>query len=194
MTKEYALSVDRTLDCAGLACPMPIVKTQKTIETMEEGHVLEVQATDKGSIADLQAWARSAGHHYLGTKPEGQLLRHFVRKGSASEAKAQPRHPLTVTNEELLETLSTSEAFMVLDVREPAEYAFGHIPGAVSIPLGELANASNTLSLSSPIYIICRTGARSDLACQLLTEQGFGEVYNVLPGMIGWQGQTVNIV
>ena len=47
------------LDAKGLACPMPIVKTKKAMSDLEDGQVLEVQATDKGSKADLKAWAES---------------------------------------------------------------------------------------------------------------------------------------
>lgn len=192
--KQYELKADVMLDCAGLACPMPIVRTKKTMETMEEGSVLEVQATDKGSLADLQAWARGAGHHYLGTVTEGSLLKHYVRKGGANEGNEPPKHPLIVTNDELKVMLDSPNPILLLDVREPAEYAFGHIPGAVSIPLGELAASTDELHSSSRIYVVCRTGTRSDLACRLLAERGFEQVHNVLPGMTGWQGQLAKSV
>ena len=51
------IQVDHILDAKGLACPMPIVKTKQKMEQLLPGHVLEVQATDKGSIADIQSWA-----------------------------------------------------------------------------------------------------------------------------------------
>ena len=50
---------DVQLDAKGLACPMPIVKTKKAMNDVEEGQVLEVQATDKGSVADLAAWSKA---------------------------------------------------------------------------------------------------------------------------------------
>lgn len=46
------------LDAKGLACPMPIVKTKKRMKDLKAGEVLEIQATDKGSTADLEAWAK----------------------------------------------------------------------------------------------------------------------------------------
>ena len=49
---------------------------------LEEGQVLEVQATDKGSKADLAAWASTVGHQYLGTVEEGDVLYHYIRKCS----------------------------------------------------------------------------------------------------------------
>ena len=54
------------LDAKGLACPMPIVKTKKAMNNLQAGEVLEVQATDKGSKADIKAWAESTGHQYIG--------------------------------------------------------------------------------------------------------------------------------
>ena len=68
------IKADFQLDAKGLACPMPIVKTKKTMNELEEGQVLEVQATDKGSKADLAAWAETVGHQYIGTVEEGDVL------------------------------------------------------------------------------------------------------------------------
>jgi TusA-related sulfurtransferase len=56
------IKTDFVLDAKGLACPIPIVKTKKAINGLEGGQVLEVQATDKGSKADIKAWSESNGH------------------------------------------------------------------------------------------------------------------------------------
>ena len=61
------IKTNSVLDAKGLACPMPIVRTKKAMNGLEAGEVLEVQATDKGSTADMKAWAESTGHQYLGT-------------------------------------------------------------------------------------------------------------------------------
>ena len=80
------IKANEILDAKGLACPMPIVKTKKTMTKLPEGHVLEIQATDKGSTADLKAWADNSGHHYIGTiEEEGMLLKHYFRKSSTNE-------------------------------------------------------------------------------------------------------------
>ena len=76
------IKADIQLDAKGLACPMPIVKTKKSMNDLDEGMVLEVQATDKGSKADLAAWANTVGHQYLGTVEEGEILYHYIRKCS----------------------------------------------------------------------------------------------------------------
>lgn len=186
------LKANITLDARGLACPMPIVKTKKAMTGLEAGQVLEVQATDKGSKADIKAWAESTGHQYLGTLEEGDVLKHYLRKSSSDET-IERKHPNVVTNEELQSKLEANENMMVLDVRETAEYAFNHIPNAISIPLGELEARMNELNQDQTIYIVCRTGNRSDLAAQKLAEKGFSNVLNVIPGMSQWNGTTDRI-
>ncbi|MBT2282468.1 sulfurtransferase TusA family protein [Paenibacillus polymyxa] len=184
------MKVDQTLDCKGLACPMPIVRTKKAMDQLGAGQVIEIQATDKGSLADIQGWAKNTGHHYLGTVEDSDVLKHYVRKASVTETKEEKKHPHVISNHELEKKLADNEKITVLDVREPAEYAFKQITGAISIPLGELENRIQELNPEEDIYVVCRTGSRSDLACQLLTEQGFKKVNNVEPGMTGWTGPT----
>ncbi|QKS71623.1 sulfurtransferase TusA family protein [Paenalkalicoccus suaedae] len=175
---------DVRLDAKGLACPMPIVKTKKAMADLAAGKVIEIQATDKGSLADLKAWSTKNGHHYLGTDEDGDVLIHYVRKGS-DEDQQEKKHEAVATNDELASKL---DEVTVLDVREEAEYHFGHIPGAVSVPLGELEAKMSEIPTDKAIYVVCRTGSRSDLAAQMLTEKGFNEVVNVLPGMTEWEG------
>ena len=92
---------DKVCNAKGLACPMPIVRTKKAMEEIDPGQVLEVLATDKGSLADIQGWARNTGHQYLGTKEDGDVLRHYLRKADPSETKEETKHPHITTNEEL---------------------------------------------------------------------------------------------
>lgn len=181
--------VDETLDCKGLSCPMPVVRTKKAMEELKSGQVLQVEATDKGSLADLRSWAQRTGHEYLGFKEEGEVLRHFLRKASEEEAKPEKKHPDVVDLKELERRMMDAD-MEILDVREPMEYAFGHIPGARSIPFGELEERIGELNPGKEYYVICRTGSRSDAACQLLSEKGFSKVRNVIPGMKDWAGET----
>ena len=184
------IKTDKVLDAKGLACPMPIVKTKKTINELEPGQVLEIQATDKGSTADLKAWAKGSGHQYLGTTETDGVLNHYLRKASIEEEKPETKHIVVVNNEELQNKLDANEEILLVDVREEAEYSFNHIPGAVSIPLGELEDRVNELNKEAAVYVVCRTGSRSDLASQKLVENGFNNVTNVVPGMSEWTGAT----
>jgi rhodanese-related sulfurtransferase/TusA-related sulfurtransferase len=172
---------------------MPIVKTKKAIESVESGQVVEIQATDRGSLADIQGWAKNTGHQYLGTIEEGSVLKHYIRKSNPSEVKPEAKYERTMTTEELQAKLSGGEAITVLDVREPAEYAFRHVAAAINIPLGELEGRIGELKSDAAIAVICRTGTRSDLACLTLAGKGFTNVVNILPGMIDWNGPTAKM-
>ncbi|MDQ0162152.1 sulfurtransferase TusA family protein [Bacillus alveayuensis] len=183
------IKANQIVDAKGLSCPMPIVKTKKAMNDLESGQVIEVQATDKGSTADIKAWAESTGHQYLGTIEEGDILKHYIRKETDKDTNGETKFPNVVTNEELQALLENNEEMVIVDVRESAEYAFGHIPGAKSIPLGELEERMGELNQSDVIYVVCRTGTRSDLAAQKLSENGFKNVYNVVPGMSKWTGR-----
>lgn len=71
---------DQLLDATGLACPMPIVKTKKAIDTLASGQVLEVRATDKGAQSDLAAWARSTGHELLQSTENNGVYAFWIKK------------------------------------------------------------------------------------------------------------------
>ncbi|WP_079529968.1 MULTISPECIES: sulfurtransferase TusA family protein [Halobacillus] len=184
------IEANERLDAKGLACPMPIVKTKKALTNLEPGQVIEVQATDKGSTADIKAWAESTGHQYLGTVEEREVLTHYVRKASESETNGETKHEDVTELEDLRSKVDGDEDLSILDVREPAEFAFGHIPGAINIPLGELEERFEELNEDDELHVICRTGSRSDLAAQKLSGKGYKHVRNVVPGMAEWEGPT----
>ena len=73
----------------------------------------------------------------------------------------------------------------VLDVREPDEFASGHIPGATLIPLGQLSSRLNELPKDKTIVAVCRSGNRSGQATELLLQQGF-DAHNMQGGMNAW--------
>jgi rhodanese-related sulfurtransferase len=76
---------------------------------------------------------------------------------------------------------------MVLDVREPAEYAHGHVPGAVNLPQAELAMRLEELPRDRPIRVICQAGFRSLRSAQFLRQSGFERVATVLGGTAAWE-------
>lgn len=76
---------------------------------------------------------------------------------------------------------------LVVDVREPDEWAAGHAPGAVHIPLGDVpARLDELPSTEEPLPLACRSGGRSERAAQWLIQQGF-DVVNVTGGMRAWR-------
>lgn len=74
------MKADLVVDAKGLACPMPIVRTKKAMDTLQSGQVLEIHVTDKGAKNDLSAWAKSAGHEMIDMTEEGDVLKFWVRK------------------------------------------------------------------------------------------------------------------
>lgn len=75
---------------------------------------------------------------------------------------------------------------VVVDVREPWEYRQGHVPGAVLMPLGELAQRAGELDAGRPVAVICATGNRSQSGSAVLGQKGFKTIYNVRGGTLGW--------
>ena len=74
------MKADKTLDCVGLYCPMPIVKTAQEIKKMNVGEVLEVLADDKGIKQDMPAWCKATGNECLSIKEEGNEVHVYVKK------------------------------------------------------------------------------------------------------------------
>ena len=74
------MKADHSLDCMGLYCPMPIVKTAAKIKELKPGEVLEVVADDKGIKKDMPAWCQTTGHEFLGVEEEGGEIRVYVKK------------------------------------------------------------------------------------------------------------------
>lgn len=74
------ITTDQVLDCSGLACPMPIIKTRKAIDALLVGQVLMMTATDPGSTADMQAWTKKTGHELLSAeKTDGKFV-FYIKK------------------------------------------------------------------------------------------------------------------
>jgi tRNA 2-thiouridine synthesizing protein A len=82
MTVSNEPTTDNTtqLDARGLRCPMPIVKTAQAIKTVEPGKLLEVLATDPGSVADFSAWSRSTGNEIVDSSVQDGVYRFVLRR------------------------------------------------------------------------------------------------------------------
>lgn len=123
-----------------------------------------------------------------------------LKCGQMPDAPAQAAEPtwapLTFTfagiweiHPEALEEIAAR--VQVVDVREPAEYngPLGHIKGAVSMPLGEVAAKAGSLARDKPLVAVCRSGARSAQACVILQRAGLSEVANLAGGMLRWRAE-----
>ncbi|MFN7727347.1 MAG: sulfurtransferase TusA family protein [Rubrivivax sp.] len=74
------MDTDKTLDTRGLNCPLPILKTKKTLTDMAPGEVLTVLSTDPGSMRDFQAFCRQTGHELVSQTPQGAEFIHVLRR------------------------------------------------------------------------------------------------------------------
>ncbi len=68
------------LDCKGLNCPMPVVKTKKAIDSMQSGQILLVEATDKGAKADITAMVKRTGNELLEVEEKDNVFTFFIKK------------------------------------------------------------------------------------------------------------------
>jgi len=77
---ETSMNFDKEFDASGLACPLPIVKTKKSLNDMASGQVLRVVSTDPGSVCDMAAFAEQTGNALLESGEEGGKYVFFLKK------------------------------------------------------------------------------------------------------------------
>ena len=99
----------------------------------------------------------------------------------------------TVAVADLAASLATRPDALVVDVREPQEYASGHVPGAVSMPLSTVPVRHHELPRDLTVHLICQAGGRSAQAAAWLAKQGY-RVANVTGGTGAWIGQGHRVV
>lgn len=78
------MKADMILDCIGLYCPMPIIKTAKKIKSLAIGDTLEILSDDEGIRKDIPAWCKQTGNTFLDLEEEGGKFRVFIRVGLTS--------------------------------------------------------------------------------------------------------------
>ncbi len=111
-----------------------------------------------------------------------------VQHGIADWARAaRPVRSIPrVTSRRLLRSLRSESPLVVLDVREASEFREGHIPGAVNLPLGELAGRTGEVPPDAPVVVHCEHGYRSAAALSLLEQAGFTSLSHADEGFSGW--------
>lgn len=93
----------------------------------------------------------------------------------------------SISGEELKEKMERGNV-QLIDVREPHEFAMGHIKGARNVPLSQIEQLS--VVKNSSVYVICQSGMRSKRAYKILNKKGI-DVINVTGGMLKWNGAVV---
>ena len=74
------MNFDKELDARGLNCPLPILRSKKTLNEMTSGQVLKIIATDPGSVKDFAAFAKQTGNELIDQQTEGEEFVHVMRR------------------------------------------------------------------------------------------------------------------
>ncbi|MBI5816292.1 MAG: sulfurtransferase TusA family protein [Nitrospinae bacterium] len=74
------MNADKCIDCKGLSCPEPILHTKMAINSLSSGQVLEVLATDPGSVNDMAAWSKRTGNPIVGSSETGGVYQFFIKR------------------------------------------------------------------------------------------------------------------
>jgi tRNA 2-thiouridine synthesizing protein A len=75
-----SVAADQILDCSGLDCPMPVLKTKKAVDGLKVGQVLKMIATDSGSHEDMATWTQKTGHELVDSEQQGGKFIFYIRK------------------------------------------------------------------------------------------------------------------
>ncbi|MGC3975715.1 MAG: rhodanese-like domain-containing protein [Nitrospira sp.] len=108
--------------------------------------------------------------------------------------RAAQKQVKTIAMEEYRTVIDNPGEALIIDVREPQEYATGHVPGAVNIPRGILefqiwkhVGSPGAAQMARPLYLQCQSGNRASLAAQSLSELGFTQTTAVVMSLEEWQ-------
>lgn len=94
-----------------------------------------------------------------------------------------------ITPDQVNQMLVEGKSLSIVDVREHEEVAYGMIPGAKHIPLGQLQNRLSELNKDAEYIFVCRSGNRSGMACDFLNSIGY-KATNMVGGMMSWAGDV----
>ena len=154
--------------------------------------------------------------HYLGMGESISFLFHKVLDPSVciyecdrrvfAECQALPKYPYGLPQQsqiekpehlvthwmpsqvrQCLDNPETAGGTYLVDVREQSEFAAGHVPGTVLVPLRKIREEGSSLPHDRPVVLICRSGRRSTLAAIILQDLGYDNVYNMKGGMLAWE-------
>jgi hydroxyacylglutathione hydrolase len=88
--------------------------------------------------------------------------------------------------DELRSRIDEHSELQIIDVRRPAEYAAGHIPGAVNAELSHIQQTKARFDPARPSAVACASGYRSSIAASILARSGFRDLFNVVGGTEAW--------
>jgi len=129
------------------------------------------------------------------TLPLGAALAVFLAAGSPPDQGAQAQmaaqqQSVPLIAPQALKTLLASQKVALIDVREPEEFAAGHIDGAQLVPLGTLASRLGQLPKDVPLVVYCRAGHRSAKAVAFLIAHGFARAVSLDGGFVAYSASV----
>lgn len=93
---------------------------------------------------------------------------------------------LPVESARARQLIDNDTTMQIIDVREPDEFAAGHIEGAKLVPVGQLAARIGEIDRAKPVFVYCLSGVRSKQAAWVLAQNGYSKVYNLRHGLDKW--------
>lgn len=99
----------------------------------------------------------------------------------------------TMTSQELHRRLAAGERFQLIDVRTPREYAEGHVPGALNLPMDEAEARIEDMHPHDPVVLVCQSGKRASMTCDLLKPHR-GDLIVLEGGTNGWMSSGFGVV
>jgi adenylyltransferase/sulfurtransferase len=120
-----------------------------------------------------------------------ELIDYEAFCGTVSDEAVEAAQGSTITAQELKNKIDAGDKFLLVDVREPAEYEIVKIPGSVLIPKGDIVSGAALADLpqDKPVVLYCKTGVRSAEALAVLKKAGFRDAVHVQGGVVGWVKQ-----
>jgi glyoxylase-like metal-dependent hydrolase (beta-lactamase superfamily II)/rhodanese-related sulfurtransferase len=135
---------------------------------------------------DREAFVAEVSTH-LPERPLNMVAIEATNRGLADDAWAMLTADPEVTEIAAADLEPARAGTLLVDVREPHEYARGHIPGALSLPQAEIATRLDELPRTQLLVLVCRSGSRSRGSAQFLAQVGYERVANVAGGMLAWR-------
>jgi len=122
-------------------------------------------------------------------RPLNMLAIEQTNRGAADMPWAMLTTTESVADAPVASMADRSPGSVLIDVREPEEYHYGHVPGAANVPQSELASRLREIPRDRPLYVICEGGMRSLKAARFLRQVGYRQVVNVKDGTGAWTGE-----
>lgn len=100
-----------------------------------------------------------------------------------------------ISSEKLKSVLAESPNVQLVDVRTASEFESGHLANAINISItdGDFESQISKLDKTEPIYVYCKSGARSARACNAMEEMGFVEMYDLKGGITSWKSAGLSV-